>query len=135
MNKKRDKKPPTRWIEAADLMQGGPFTLTVKSVSAPNTEKDSDGALMEEPVIWFEEVPKGLVLGCKTNKRNVNAQLSTKAASWVGKKLTICARYLANAFGEKNVPAIRVLMPPGIPLPWQSRGQMGKETPFIESEV
>lgn len=119
------------YIESADLMQKM-VTLTISSVVPPNTEKDKDGTgkLINKAIIGFEKTSKRFIVG-KTNERIIKACLGKKASGWIGQKITLCVRYLPEAFGEKWVPAVRVMPPSHIPLPMNCRKHFGYAEPKV----
>lgn len=110
-----------------DNKGGKSVTLTVKSVAEPCTVTDSRDVVVEDPVVYFEKTKKGLVLN-KTNERICRLLLGKRYSDWEGKQIRLSVRFV-NAFGEKDVPVIRVVPPPGIPLPFGVRKWTGKERP------
>jgi hypothetical protein len=120
------------FVEAADLMQRS-VTLTISGVVPPNVEKDrgGKGKLIDKPIFSFEKAAKRFICG-KTNRRIIQAIHGKKASQWIGKTVTLGVRYLKEAFGEKNVPTVRVLPPPGVPIPMSARKFFGSEHPHTE---
>lgn len=80
--------------------------LTIASVSAPNTEKASDGKLIDRPIAYFKETTKGLILN-KTNAKSIGLAHGNEMDDWKGKQVTLFAT-TTDAFGKKNVPCVRV---------------------------
>ena len=117
------------FVESADLMNIPNVTLRIAGVVPPETEKDKAKKLIKRPIISFEKARKRMVIG-KTNERILKALLGAKASSWIGKDVTIGVRYLAEAFGQKNVPTLRIIIPPGKPVPFSVQKHYGKETPW-----
>jgi len=117
------------FVESADLMHLPPVTLKIAGVVPPKTEKDSAKKIIERPILSFEKARKRLVVG-KTNERILKALLGAKASGWIGKDVTIGVRYLAEAFGQKNVPTLRIIIPDGKPVPFSVKKHYGKETPW-----
>jgi len=110
-----------------DNSGGQSVTLIIKSVAEPYTVTDSRGVVVESPVVYFEKAKKGLVLN-KTNERICRLLCGKRYADWNGKEITLGVRFV-NAFGERDVPVIRVVPPSGIPLPFGVRKWTGKERP------
>lgn len=117
------------YVESADLMGGAPVTLVVKDVIPPNTEKSADGRLVDKPIIVFEGARKRFVMG-KTNERIVKAMHGRKPSQWIGKSVTLGVRYLKSAFGENNVPTVRVIPPAGVAIPFAARKHYGSDKPW-----
>jgi hypothetical protein len=117
------------YIESSDLMHGH-ATLTIAGVVPPNTDKDKDGKgkLIDKPILSFERTTKRLIIG-RTNERILKAIHGRKASGWIGKQITLGVRYLAEAFGEKNVPTIRIIPPADVPLPMSARNHFGTAEP------
>lgn len=123
----KEEKYEGNYLESCDLMATPPVSLTIKSVTDKNTEKDSRGKLIKNIVIRFEETDKAFVC-CPTNRRLISAQYGSKPAIWIGKKVSLEVRYLdlTSFIGESNVPSIRVLLPAGVAEPLQCRKWMGE---------
>lgn len=115
------------YIESADLMRAQ-AVLTIESVVPPNTESDAKKKLINRPVISFRGTSKRFILG-KTNERILRAVHGRKASQWAGKQIRLGVRYLAEAFGERDVPTIRIIPPPDVPLPMGVRKHYGTEQP------
>lgn len=128
----KDTKIEGNFIESADLMQAGEVTLTIDRVSAPGTEKSSDGKPIPHPVVWFKGTGKGLVCN-KTNQKNIKAEYGAKVEKWIGQTIVLRVNYLKKAFGEFNVPTIRVI-PQKVPIPFGARKFMGQQTPFDKGD-
>ncbi len=120
------------FIESADLMQRQ-VTLTISGVVPPGVERDKNGKGKEidKPILSFERTEKRFILG-KTNKRILTAIHGKRASEWIGKKVTLCVRYLPEAFGEKWVPTARIMPPSNIPLPMNCRKHFGYAAPQVE---
>lgn len=117
------------FLESADLMASRPVTLTISGIVPPNTEKAADGRLIDKPIIAFEKTDKRMIIG-KTNERIIKSFLGSKPNEWVGQKVTVMVRYLKAAFGESNVPTLRIVPPEGKPIPFACRKHWGQEMPF-----
>lgn len=115
------------FLESADLMQAGKVKVVIEAVIPPGTEKSADGRVIDKPILKFQGSGKRMVCG-KTNIRNIKADYGGKVAEWVGKEITLQVRYLERAFGEQNVPTLRII--PTSPIPFASRKHMGKEQPW-----
>lgn len=117
------------FLDASDIMKRGTISLTISGVVAPGSERDASGKAIKPAIVSFEKAKKRLVLN-KTNQKVIAMSHGSKASEWTGKQITLCVRYLAKAFGQSNVPVIRVVPPDGIPLPWGVRDKYGSEKPF-----
>jgi len=117
------------FLDASDLMASGNITLTISDVVAPNVEKDSTGKTINKPILSFQGAKKRLILN-KTNAKVISMAHSKKASEWTGKKITLTVRWLESAFGQKNVPVIRVVPPEGTALTFGMRQKYGREQPF-----
>lgn len=117
------------FVESSDLMKSGAVSLKIKKVHGPNTIKAADGRLIDKPIIEFDGAGKSMIIG-RTNERLIKAQHGGKASEWIGKEITIAVRYLREAFGERNVPTLRVILPSNIPSPYACRKHLGQEQPF-----
>lgn len=106
-----------RWIEA---------TLTIREIAEPGTLKGANGEVVKDMSLGFEKTRKWLVLN-KTNKRLLRIETgSSKPEGWIGHKVTLYPATI-NAFGEKNVPCIRVRLSDGKPVPFGVRKFLGKD--------
>lgn len=110
-----------------DNSGGKSVTVEIASVSAPGTEKDAAGKLIKNPVVHFKNAKKGFVLG-RCNQRIIALLHGKDVRHWPGKSITLTVRF-GDWFGEADVPAVRVIPPVGIPLPFGVRKHMGRETP------
>jgi hypothetical protein len=118
------------YLESSDLTQRM-VTLTISGVIPPGVEKDKGGKgkTIDKPMICFEKAAKRLILG-RTNERIIKAIHGKKASGWIGKAVTLCVRYLPEAFGQTNVPTIRVMPPSNVPLPFNCRKHFGEAEPI-----
>lgn len=117
------------FLESADLMHSDPVRVKIAKVIPPNTEKAADGRLIDRPIIEFHKAHKRFILS-KTNVRLMKSLFGPTPAEWVDKEVTLGVRYLKTAFGEKNVPTVRVIVPDGSPMPFGARKHYGSPTPF-----
>ena len=118
-----------QFLYADDLFRDGKWaevTLTIEGIHAGGTIFGADKKAVDNDSISFVGTEKKLVLN-KTNKRLLKiATKSSKSDGWLGKKVTIYP-VLINAFGEKNVPCIRVRVGDGNPVPFGVRKFLGKD--------
>ena len=117
------------FLDASDLMANGNITLEISEVVAPNAEKDAAGKQINKAIVAFKGAKKRLILN-KTNAKVIAMAHSKKASEWVGKKITLTVRFLETAFGQKNVPVIRVVPPEGTSLTFGMRSKYGREAPY-----
>lgn len=122
------------YVESADLIHGKPVTVTISEVIPPNTERAADKRLIDKPILAFSNAKKRFICG-KTNVRIIKAMYGKKPSEWIGKTITIGVRYLKHAFGEVNVPTLRVIPPPGTHIPMGARRFFGKATPWTDEEM
>ena len=91
---------PAPHLEAADL-EGTEAVLTIKGVGKAIVGKEK----VEKGVVYFLEVPRGLVLN-RTNVKRIINLYGNDTDQWTGKKLTL---YPSEAdFSGNVVPCIRV---------------------------
>jgi len=118
------------FIYADNLVKDGCWvspTVTIEKVIPENTIRAANKRLVEKPTMKFKESDKMLVLNT-TNESLLRLQFgSSDYTKWVGKKVTIEPRRIAEAFGETDVPVIRVALPEDIPVPFRLRRHMGKK--------
>jgi hypothetical protein len=117
------------FLDAADLMASGTKTVTISDVSPPGAERDSTRKVIDKPIVSFEKTAKRLILN-KTNAKVIAMAHGKKASQWIGKKITLTVRWLDKAFGETNVPVIRVVPPAGKELTFGMRKRYGAERSF-----
>lgn len=117
------------FIEAADLMSREDFTVTIENVIEPMTEKDARNKLIDKPILVLRGAKKRLIVG-KTNVRMLKALHGAKATEWIGKEIKIGVRYLEEAFGERNVPTVRILPTADVPAPMAVRKHLGSKEPI-----
>lgn len=98
---------PSQFLEAAEL-GGKEQTVTIARVEKMQNVKGRDGKPFDPKVVYFEKRRKGFCMN-KTNAKIIRDKLGygDDADQWVGKPLTIYPT-TCDAFGEKNVPCIRV---------------------------
>lgn len=117
------------FLYAEDLLQGGKWitcTLTISAVIPPGTIAGSDKKVIQNHVLEFEKTPKKLVLN-NTNKRLCKVSTGeSRPENWPGHKIEIYPASI-NAFGEKNLPCLRIKLPTGKPAPFATRKFMGRD--------
>lgn len=94
------------FIDATDL-GGKDLTVTIDGIVAPKKEKDATGKLIDKTIISFKGAKKRMIAN-KTNVKILAMLFGNKASDWLGKPVTLTTRYLAEAFGQRNVPVVRV---------------------------
>lgn len=119
------------FLDASDLMARGEITLEISGVVAPNAEKDAAGKVINKGIIAFKGAKKRLILN-KTNAKIIRLAHGDKASEWVGKKVTLCVRWLKEAFGQQNVPVIRIVPAEGTALTFGMRQKYGSATPWTK---
>lgn len=104
---------PSQFLEAAELGDKE-WTLTVAKVEKMKGVKGRDGKPFDPKVVFFTKGKKGFCLN-KTNAKIIRDKLKygDDSEQWIGKPLTIYPT-TCDAFGERNVPCIRVRAYPGI---------------------
>lgn len=117
------------FLDATDIAKVGEITLRIADVSAPEQEKDATGKVINKAILTFEKAKKRLILN-KTNCKVIAGLHGKKASDWIGKTVTLCVRYLETAFGQRNVPVIRIKPGDESPLPFGMRKRYGSEKPF-----
>jgi hypothetical protein len=121
------------FLDSSDLMGKGNVTVTISDVVPPGVEKDAAKKTIDKPIIAFEKTSKRLVLG-KVNMKILKMQHGDKASEWIGKKITLCVRYLEKAFGQTNVPTIRLVPDADKPMTFGMRKNYGAEHPYRVNE-
>lgn len=122
------------FVEAAELMSvKGGVKVLIESVVAPNTEKDARKKLIDKPILVIKGGTrnKKLIVG-KTNWKVLVAMFGKRSSGWIGKEITIAARYLpaSKGFGQANCPCVRVIPPAGQPIPKGAMDFMGTAAPI-----
>jgi len=118
------------FLDASDIKSSGDFTVTIESVTAPGADKDATGKTIDKPILAFAKAKKRLIVN-RTNAKILAMQLGKKASEWAGKQITLTVRYLDKAFGQRNVPVIRVKADPS-QLTFGMRKNYGSPTPYQE---
>ena len=95
---------PSRFLKAEDILDEE-LTLTIAKSELIELE-DKQGQTQQKPVVYFKEVPKGLIVN-KTNwKLITEATGEEDSDNWAGKQITLFTLDV-DAFGDV-VAAIRV---------------------------
>jgi hypothetical protein len=115
-----------QFIDAADLVASGPVTLTIAGIVPPNVERDGQKKLIDKTIIAFTGAKKRMV-ACNTNLKVLTMHFGKKASDWIGKRVTLTPRILAESFGERNVPCVRFALPAGKTCPPRMRKHYGEE--------
>jgi len=117
------------FLDASDIMASGDITLTIAGVVGPSAEKDAKGKEIDKAIVSFVGAKKRLILN-KTNAKVIAMAHGTKASQWAGKQITLTVRWLEKAFGQFNVPVIRVVPPADKALTFGMRQKYGAAGPF-----
>ena len=118
-----------QFLYADDMLRDGNWIevkLTIARFIEANTVKGADGKLVEKDAIGFEGTDKMLVLNA-TNRRLIKiATGSSKPDGWIGKRIALYPVSI-NAFGQSNIPCIRIRIEDGKPVPFGVRKFLGKD--------
>ena len=96
---------PSKYLKAGDLPEEGSQTVTIEKIGLEEVGRDKQ----TKPVIYFEELDRGLVCN-KTNARTIARALGSEDFDdWIGRKIAL---YRADVdFQGEMVEAIRVRLP------------------------
>jgi hypothetical protein len=124
------------FLDASDIlnMPGSRVSLVIDSVSPPSREKDAAGKNIDKAILSFVKCKKRLILN-NTNAKIIKMSHGDKASAWAGKPVTLCVRYLKKAFGQVNVPVIRIEPPEGVVTTFGMRKNMGIDRPYTADEL
>lgn len=118
-----------QFLYADDLLRDGQWieaTLTIAKFVPANSIKGANGQKVEKDAIGFDGTDKLLVLNA-TNRRLIKiATGSSKPEGWTGKKVTIYPVTI-NAFGQSEIPCIRIRIGSGQPIPFGVRKFLGHD--------
>jgi len=118
------------FLDAFDIMAAKKdVTVTISNLVAPGVERDAKKRVIDKAILSFTGASKRLIL-TKLNEKIVYALHGKAPSKWIGKSITLTVCYLEEAFGEPNVPAIRVVPPPDMPLTFSMRKHYGSPTPW-----
>ena len=118
------------FLDATDIPPGG-FTVEIASIVPPGSERDKQGKNIDRTIIAFKGAKKRLIVN-KTNLKIIALQYGKKASDWIGKPVTLTVRYLKSAFGQSNVPVIRIKPDESHPMTFGMRKNYGSDKPFTE---
>lgn len=117
------------YLHCDDLVKDDRFVqakVTISKVIPPNTLKAANGKVIPHYTLEFEGREKKLVLCSKTNHYCVGQVAGTMTPEkWPGTSITLRPVVLAEAFGDRNIPAIRIAMPENAAIAKKYRGHFG----------
>lgn len=113
------------FLDANDLIARGNITVTIEDVVPPNLERDACKKLIDKPILSFKSAKKRLILN-KTNSKIISLIYGVKASAWIGQPITLTVRVIESAFGQKNLPVVRVVPPNESLLSFKMRSNYGK---------
>ncbi len=116
------------FLDALDIPKGG-ITVEIVDVVVPDAEKDKTGKTIDKGILAFKGAKKRLILN-KVNSKIIALAHGKKASEWIGKSITLTVRYLKTAFGQSNVPVIRVVPDESHPLTFGMRKNYGAAEPY-----
>jgi len=99
---------PSKWLTAAELEDedGNPADQTLTIREAVMEEMEIPGKdPVEKPVVYFEEIDKGLVLN-KTNGKSIAGMYGNDTEDWAGERVTLYPTEVN--FQGTMTPCIRV---------------------------
>lgn len=88
---------PSTYLKASDLEED--WTVTIAGIQFEKIAEE------EKPILYFQEVEKGLVLN-KTNANTIASMYGDETDEWTGKAIALTV--MPVTFQGKNVDAIRV---------------------------
>ena len=114
---------PSDYLKSGDIVDDETMTLTVNNVETRSIGQGENE--QEKPVVFFDEVEKGLVLN-KTNAGIISEMYGPETDGWIGKKLTLFVAQVD--FQGKPTQALRVKLRKNLPNRQQtsSKGQAVK---------
>lgn len=106
---------PSKYLKADDVdEQGGEVSALIKTVKLEEMQ-DNEGAKEDKPVLYFNNVPKGMVLN-RTNADRISAVYGDESDNWRGKPVTLYTEQVT-AFGKTtNAIRLRVAKPKAAPV-------------------
>lgn len=122
----------SEFVDSTDILSRGDTTVEIERVYAPNKMKDSRGTPVNKPVIAFKGAKKKFIVG-KTNLKLLAILFGPKTGPWKGQKVTLTVRYLDEAFGQKNVPTVRIKVDDESKIPHSVRKHYGRAVPKSRS--
>jgi len=124
---------PTKYLREVDVPVGKPVLLTINRVEAECFDSTDDG----KPVLYFEEIEKGLILG-KTNSLQLAESYGDETDAWNGKPVILfrpsVGRGPRDDFG-RYLPRIWVNVPNGrdeTPEPTRADGPVDLDKAFAD---
>jgi hypothetical protein len=101
---------PSKYLKADDVdEQGGEVAGIIKGVRLEEMQ-DNEGAKEDRPVLFFSNLPKGMVLN-RTNADRIAAVFGDESEEWRGKVVTLYTEQVT-AFGKTtNAIRLRVAKP------------------------
>lgn len=91
---------PSKFLKAQDIK--GETPLTISDLKEETLREKSD----PQPVLYFEETDKGLVLNLTNSNKLIQILSSDNPHDWFGRKITLITALVS--FKGEEVPAIRV---------------------------
>lgn len=116
------------FIDASDIPPKGFIEVEIAGIAAPGDDKDAKGKVIDKPILAFKGATKRLILN-KTNLKLLATRHGKTASLWIGKKVTLTKRYLAEAFGQRNVPVVRIAVDSESELTFAMRKKYGTAQP------
>ncbi len=94
---------PSKYLKASDIPEEEDLAVTITHLTREELGRDEKKE--SKPIVYFQEVEKGLVLNT-TNGKTIANLYGPKVEDWYGKRIALFVDEV-EAFGER-VPAIRV---------------------------
>jgi hypothetical protein len=119
----------SRFLYAEDFRVGEEwkqFTLTIAKVHGRGEFQSADKKTLDGYSLSFGATDKVFVLNA-TNQSLLTAQYGGNAKDWIGKPVTLYPVELTQAFGQRNVPALRVRVASDTLVPFGARKHMGRD--------
>jgi len=110
-----------------DTTGGKSVTVAIDHYKPAGEVKDASGTVVNKPVLYFAKAKKALILN-RTNEKALILIHGKDRDKWQGQPVTLTVRFV-NAFGQSDVPTIRVEPPKGLPLTFGMRKWQGKAKP------
>jgi hypothetical protein len=115
-----------RFIEALDLIaRGRDATLRVAGVIPAGKELDGAKRPIRKPILAFDRTDRRLILN-KTAIDTLVLMFGSRASAWVGKSITLTVRLIDDAYGQDNLPVVRIVLPTNPPAPYSLRKRFGR---------
>lgn len=102
--KMRNKKYLGEW----DLLDGEELTVTIRNVQKEEMKAHAAAKVEINPVAYFKEIEKGLVLNVTNSTMIAKLCDSPYIEDWVGQKITVYRKQGCKMPGGKKGPALRV---------------------------